>query len=55
MRRLAIRWLLVLAPCLVVGCGPASGIQPGIPADTTPAAPVNPTSDMDPAPKPAKK
>lgn len=55
MLRPAIRWSLVLSACVVVGCGPASGIQPGIPADTKPAEPVNPTPDMGPAPKPAPK
>ncbi|AGA30998.1 hypothetical protein Sinac_6942 [Singulisphaera acidiphila DSM 18658] len=54
MRHAGIRWSLVLAACAFIGCGPAGGIQPGIPSDTTPAAPKNPTPDMEPNPKPAK-
>ena len=42
---------LLIASCLFAGCGPASGIQPGIPKDLTP---VNPTPDMAPNP-PATK
>jgi hypothetical protein len=55
MLRPAFRWSLVLITCVFAGCGPASGIQPGIPANTD--APVNPTPDMGPNPPvaPAKK
>lgn len=61
MLRSPIRRSLILAACLVAsalafaGCGPAGGVQPGIPSDTT--APVNPTPDMGPTPPvpPAKK
>jgi hypothetical protein len=51
----ATRWFLVLITCVFAGCGPASGIQPGIPSETT--APINPTPDMDPSPPatPARK
>ena len=52
MHRHPIRWSLVLVACLFAGCGPASGIQPGIPKDNM--TPVNPTPDMAPNP-PATK
>jgi hypothetical protein len=48
-----MRWVAVLLAGLVVGCGPASGIQPGVPQDTKPT-PVNPTPDMGPTPKGTK-
>ena len=53
MRR-TILGTLLLASAFLAGCGSSSGIQPGIPADAT-SAPVNPTDDMGPAPKPAAK
>jgi hypothetical protein len=54
MRRALIRWSFVLVPCVFIGCGSSSGIQPGIPSDTTPAVPENPTPDMQPNAKPPK-
>jgi hypothetical protein len=42
-------WSLVFVTCAIAGCGPASGIQPGIPPDAN-NAPVNPTPDMGPSP-----
>jgi hypothetical protein len=55
MLRFFSRWSLVLVVCVFAGCGPASGIQPGIPADTS-GPPVNPTPDMGPdLPAKAKK
>ena len=55
MLRTGIRWSFVLAACIFfIGCGPAGGIQPGVPSDTTPAVPENPTPDMAPNPKSTK-
>ena len=42
---------ILLAACLLAGCGSASGIKPGIPSDTPPAAP---TPDMAPNPPKVK-
>jgi hypothetical protein len=42
-------WSLIFVVCVIAGCGPASGIQPGIPTDNS-TTPVNPTPDMGPAP-----
>jgi hypothetical protein len=55
MLRTAFRWSLVLVICVLAGCG-ASGVQPGIPTDTS-TPPNNPTPDMGPSPPvaPAKK
>jgi hypothetical protein len=55
MLRTTFCWSLVLATCVLAGCG-ANGLQPGIPADTN-TPPYNPTPDMGPNPPvaPAKK
>lgn len=54
MHRSLFRWALVLSACAFLGCGSATGIQSGIPADAN-ATPVNPTDDMGPDPKSVKK
>lgn len=52
MYKYGLRWLVALAVCFVVGCGPASGVGSGVPAN--PTEPTNPTPDMGPDPKGTK-
>ena len=54
MHRLLLGLILIVAACPAAGCGPATGIESGIPSDAN-QTPVNPTDDMGPAPKAKSK
>jgi hypothetical protein len=48
MRAISLCLLLVFAAGLVAGCGGASGIEPGIPANTAPPPDFDPGGDAKP-------
>ncbi|WP_435018850.1 hypothetical protein TA3x_000837 [Tundrisphaera sp. TA3] len=50
MQRLLLGLIVLTALAPVAGCGPATGIESGIPSDAN-QVPVNPTPDMGPDPK----